>query len=47
MLVDEVNDADRAWLDFEMEETQLKLDLSDALMLDLVMEVVRFIQARE
>lgn len=47
MLVDEVNDADRAWLDFEMEETQLKLDLSDTLMLDLVMEVVRFIQARE
>lgn len=47
MLVDEVNDADRGWLDFEMEETQLKLDLSDTLMLDLVMEVVRFIQARE
>ena len=47
MLVDEVNEADRAWLDYEMEETQLKLDLADAVMLELVMEVVRFLQPRE
>jgi hypothetical protein len=46
MLIEEVNEADKGWLDFEMEETQLKLDLADMVLSDLVGEVVEFLKTR-
>jgi hypothetical protein len=38
VLIEEVNEADRLWLDFEMEETQIKVDLADMIMNDLCFE---------
>jgi hypothetical protein len=32
MLIKEIEDSDRNWFDFEMEETQIKLDISDMIM---------------
>jgi hypothetical protein len=38
MLVQETEETDRQWGDFEMEETQIKLDISDMIMTEMIRE---------
>lgn len=46
LLVDEVNENDKVWMDFEMEETQLKLDTADMIMNSLCEEVATFLKGK-
>lgn len=40
MLVNEIDETNRMWDDFEMEETQIKLDLTDMIMTQMITEVI-------
>ena len=50
MLVGELAESQKAWDDLEMEETQVKLDLSDMVMREIVREtvdIVRMLEGRQ
>jgi hypothetical protein len=40
MLVNEMEEGEKAWEDYEMEETQVKLDVTEMVMAEVVMEVI-------
>ena len=40
MLVNEMEEGEKAWEDHEMEETQVKLDVTEMVMAEMVMEVI-------
>jgi hypothetical protein len=40
MLVNEMEEGEKAWEDYEMEETQVKLDVTEMVMAEMVMEVI-------
>ena len=47
MLVGELAESYKAWEDLEMEETQVKLDLSDMVMREIINETVDIIRLLE
>lgn len=40
MLVNEMEEGEKAWEDYEMEETQVKLDVTEMVMAEVIMEVI-------
>jgi hypothetical protein len=46
LLIKEIEEGDCQWIDYENEETQVKLDLADMVLRDLVTELADILQAR-
>jgi len=46
MLASEVVETEHQWLNYEFEESQVKIDLSDMILENLVAEVVSFLNAK-
>lgn len=43
MLREEVEEGDKMWMDFEMEETQVKMEVADLIMVEMIEETVRLL----
>ena len=46
MLASEVVETEHQWLNYEFEESQVKIDLSDMILENLVAEVVSFLNSK-
>jgi len=46
MLASEVVETEHQWLNYEFEESQVKIDLSDMILENLVSEVVSFLNSK-
>jgi hypothetical protein len=47
MLASEVVEQEHQWLNYEFEESQVKIDLSDMILEHMVEEVVRFMNIKQ